>query len=72
MYIMDEAEENEIYYDYVIPEFSSNLWFDGWVLMKGAQTDAATMFVNFISKSENAVKTAIISATPLRGGRSDA
>ena len=56
VYIMDEAEENKIYYDYVIPEFSSNMWFDGWVLMKGAQTDAATMFVNFISKSENAVK----------------
>ncbi len=57
VYIMDEAEENKIYYDYVIPEFSSNMWFDGWVLMKGAQTDAATMFVNFISTSEHAVTT---------------
>lgn len=69
VYIMDEAEENEIYYDYVIPEFSSNLWFDGWVLMKGAQTDAATMFVNFISKSENAVKNCdYIGYTPCVAG----
>ena len=69
VYIMDEAEENEIYYDYVIPEFSSNLWFDGWVLMKGTQTDAATMFVNFISKSENAVKNCdYIGYTPCVAG----
>ena len=69
VYIMDEAKENEIYYDYVIPEFSSNLWFDGWVLMKGAQTDAATMFVNFISKSENAVKNCdYIGYTPCVAG----
>ena len=69
VYIMDEAEENEIYYDYVIPEFSSNMWFDGWVLMKGAQTDAATMFVNFISKSENAVKNCdYIGYTPCVAG----
>lgn len=69
VYIMDEAEENEIYYDYVIPEFSSNMWFDGWVLMKGAQTDAATMFVNFISKSENAMKNCdYIGYTPCVAG----
>ena len=69
VYIMDEAEENEIYYDYVIPEFSSNMWFDGWVLMKGAQTDAATMFVNFITKSENAVKNCdYIGYTPCVAG----
>ena len=69
VYIMDEAEENKIYYDYVIPEFSSNMWFDGWVLMKGAQTDAATMFVNFISKSENAVKNCdYIGYTPCVAG----
>lgn len=69
VYIMDEAEENEIYYDYVIPEFSSNLWFDGWVLMKGAQIDAATAFVNFISKSENAVRNCdYIGYTPCVAG----
>lgn len=69
VYIMDEAEKNKIYYDYVIPEFSSNMWFDGWVLMKGAQTDAATMFVNFISKSENAVKNCdYIGYTPCVAG----
>ncbi len=69
VYIMDEAEANEIYYDYVIPEFSSNLWFDGWVLMKGAQIDAATAFVNFISKSENAIRNCdYIGYTPCVAG----
>ena len=69
VYIMDEAEENEIYYDYVIPEFSSNLWFDGWVMMKGAQTDAAVSFVNFVSKSENAVRNCdYIGYTPCVAG----
>ena len=69
VYIMDEAEENDIYYDYVIPEFSSNLWFDGWVMMKGAQTEAATAFVNFVSKSENAVRNCdYIGYTPCVAG----
>ena len=71
VYIMDEADDNEIYYDYVIPEFSSNLWFDGWVMMKGAQIDAATAFVNFVSKSENSVRNCdYIGYTPCVAGES--
>ncbi len=42
--------------DYCVPEAASNLWFDGWVMMKGAKTEAATMFVNFVSKPENAIR----------------
>ena len=73
VYIMDEAEdrsEGELKFDYVIPDFSSNLWFDGWVMMKGAQIDAATAFVNFVSKSENAVRNCdYIGYTPCVAGK---
>lgn len=72
VYIMDEAEDRsdgELKFDYVIPEFSSNLWFDGWVMMKGTQVDVATAFVNFVSKSENAVRNCdYIGYTPCVAG----
>lgn len=32
VYIMDEAEENDLMLEYSIPKSASNLWFDGWVM----------------------------------------
>ncbi len=61
--IMDEAEDEEkpiddrYRYDYCIPDSASNLWFDGWVLMKDAEeVEAATMFVNFLSMPKNVIR----------------
>ena len=65
VYIMDTAEygeeeeetENSVILNYAIPETVSNLWFDGWVLTKNCRdVDAATMFINFLSMPENAVR----------------
>ncbi len=56
VYILDEAEENEIYLEYSIPEAASNLWFDGWVMMNGANQEAATAFINFLSMPKNVVR----------------
>jgi spermidine/putrescine transport system substrate-binding protein len=65
VYIMDVAEfgdeetvlENPVYLEYSIPETASNLWFDGWTLTKDCKDiDAATMFINFLSIPENAVR----------------
>ena len=57
VYIMDEVEaESGIACGYVVPEAASNLWFDGWVMMKDANVDAATMFVNFVSRPDNVVR----------------
>ena len=56
VYILDEAEDNDLALEYSIPESASNLWFDGWVMMKDANTHAATAFVNFLSKPENVVR----------------
>jgi len=65
VYVMDVAEglyddepvETPVYLNYSIPETVSNLWFDGWVIMKNCKNvDAATMFINFLSMPENAVR----------------
>ena len=56
VYIIDEAEENDLSLEYSIPEAASNLWFDGWVMMKDANEHAATAFVNFLSMPQNVVR----------------
>ena len=65
VYIMNEAEEDEknsteLWYS--VPDECTNLWFDGWVLMKdGVGGDenrriAAEAFVNFMSRPDIAVR----------------
>lgn len=62
VYIMDEAdaEDSELWYS--VPNECSNLWFDGWVMLKdgidGSQKkkEAAEAFVDFLSESENAIR----------------
>ncbi len=62
VYIIDEAEayseedENPLLLEYSIPESASNLWFDGWVMMNGANVDAATAFINFLSIPINVIR----------------
>ncbi len=56
VYILDEAEENDLYLEYSVPELVSNIWFDGWTMMKGANTEAATAFINFLSRPDNVVR----------------
>ena len=56
VYILDEAEENDLALEYSIPEAASNLWFDGWVMMKDANEHAATAFVNFLSMPQNVIR----------------
>ncbi len=41
---------------YVIPDEGSNIWFDGWVMPKGANTELAEAFVNFVSDPEIAME----------------
>ena len=61
---MDDAEpytdENGrevpgIYLNYIVPEECSNIWFDGWVMPKGANVELAQKFIDFLSRPENAV-----------------
>lgn len=65
VYIMDEAdgdENNPTELWYSVPDECTNLWFDGWVMLKeGIGTDekkreAAEAFVNFLSRPDNAIR----------------
>ncbi len=57
VFIMDEAEsESALALQYSIPESASNIWFDGWVMMNGANEHISTAFINFLSLPENVVR----------------
>lgn len=48
VFSMDLAEENGTYLSYSVPEEGSNIFFDGWVMPKGANKDLAQEFLNFM------------------------
>ena len=59
VFILDEAEaaDENLKLEYSIPSSASNIWFDGWVMMKDSkQTEAAMAFVNFLSMPKNVVR----------------
>ena len=49
------AEENDAQLCYSIPEEGSNVWFDGFAMPQGANTELAHAFINYVSDPENAV-----------------
>ena len=49
-------DEDDKVLAYSVPEEGSNIWFDGWVMPKGADKELAQIFVDFISRPENAVR----------------
>ena len=54
--IYQAAEEvGEDVLRYSIPREGSNIWFDGWVMPKGANTLLAERFIDFLSKPEVAI-----------------
>lgn len=79
VYTMDQAEEDDVELCYAVPRESTNLWFDGWVMLsKGLREDTrkqqvAEAFVNFISMPENAVRNMyyIGYTSVISGGESD-
>jgi len=57
VYAMDLAEtKNDFILNYFVPEECANLFFDGWVMPKGANKQAAQAFVNFLSSPYNAIR----------------
>jgi len=53
VYSMDVAEEEsgeEL--GYVVPDEGSNIWFDGWVMPKGANVSLAESFLNYLCNPE--------------------
>lgn len=62
VYTMNIAEEDGAYLSFEVPEECTNLWFDGWVMLRqGLEQDerkqqAAEAFVNFLSRPDIAVR----------------
>ena len=57
VYSMSLAEEeDDKILAFSVPQEGSNIWFDGWVMPKGADTVLAQMFVDYVSRPENAVR----------------
>jgi spermidine/putrescine transport system substrate-binding protein len=55
-YAMDTAlEETGTVLKYVLPKVGANIWFDGWVMPKGANVELASKFVDFLSLPSSAV-----------------
>ena len=56
VFSMDSAETSKTpkELNYSLPEEGSNVWFDGWVMPKGANKELAEQFINFICAPENA------------------
>ncbi len=62
VYAMDQAEEDDFYLEWAVPKECTNLWFDGWVMLKSgigedaAKKHAAESFINFLSRPDNVVR----------------
>ncbi|MDY2902057.1 MAG: extracellular solute-binding protein [Bacilli bacterium] len=49
-------EENDVRLNYVVPTEGSNVWFDGWVMPKGANKELAQSFINYLCDPKIAVR----------------
>lgn len=62
VYAMDQAEDDGVQLDFAVPEECTNLYFDGWVMLKNGidgdadRKQAAEAFINFVSRPDNAVR----------------
>lgn len=62
VYAMDQADEDGFELRFAVPKESTNLWFDGWVMLKNGidgnadRQHAAEAFVNYVSRTDNAVR----------------
>lgn len=62
VYTLDQAEEDGVELCYSAPTEGTNLWFDGWCMIRAGIAEdrekkiAAEAFINYVSKPENAVR----------------
>lgn len=61
-YTLDQAEADNYYLKFSVPKECTNLWFDGWVMLKSGikgdaeKQQAAEAFINFLSRPDNVVR----------------
>ncbi len=53
--IYEAGEEDGSSLAYSVPDYVSNIWFDGWVIPKGGNVELAEAFLDFISRPEYAM-----------------
>ena len=62
IYAMDEAEADDLYLNFAVPEEVTNIYFDAWVMLEDgiagdeAKQHAAEAFINFVSRPDNVVR----------------
>lgn len=62
VYTLDQADEDDFTLEFAVPEEASNIYFDGWVMLKkgieedSAKQHAAEAFINFISRPDNVIR----------------
>lgn len=79
VYTLDQAEIDDYYLSYAVPEECTNVWFDGWVMLKDgiggseSKQHAAEAFINFMSRPDNVVRNMyyIGYTSVISGGGSD-
>lgn len=79
VYSMQQAAEDGVELKFAVPDSATNLWFDGWCMLKkgiGEDADkrrAAEAFVNFVSRPDNAIRNMyyIGYTSAIAGGESD-
>ena len=78
VYSLDQAEEDDYILNFAVPEESTNIYFDGWVMLKSGIGDdaekqhAAEAFINFNSRPDNAIRNMYyIGYTSVIGGGDD-
>ncbi|MGI6107172.1 MAG: ABC transporter substrate-binding protein [Lachnospiraceae bacterium] len=77
VYTMDQADEDGCQLNFAVPEECTNIYFDGWVMLKRgiaedpAKQRAAEAFINFLSRPDNAIRnmyyigyTSVIAGSP--------
>ncbi|MGI6021066.1 MAG: extracellular solute-binding protein [Lachnospiraceae bacterium] len=62
VYSLDQAEEVDLRLDFAIPEEASNIYFDGWCMLKNGingdpdKQHAAEAFINYVSRPDNVIR----------------
>ena len=62
VYAMDQAEGDDFILEFAVPQESTDVYFDGWIMLRcGVEGDpakqhAAEAFINFVSRPDNAIR----------------
>lgn len=62
VYTLDQADEDDFTLAFAVPEEATNIYFDGWVMLKNgingdaAKQHAAEAFINFNSRADNVIR----------------